>query len=52
MQDSLILHPNAAPVYEFLARIESQKSAMDGTQPKRILDCGAGGPVPPLVLFH
>ena len=47
-----ILHPNAAPVYAFLTRINSQTTDVNLLQPGRILDCGAGGQIPPLSLFQ
>jgi len=50
--ENLILHPNATPVYGFLSFINSQCSSREGLQPKKILDCGAGGPIPPLALFQ
>jgi ubiquinone/menaquinone biosynthesis C-methylase UbiE len=49
---NLILHPNATPIYGFLSFINSQDNEIEGPQPKKILDCGAGGPIPPLVLFQ
>ena len=41
-----ILRPNATPVYRFLSFILSR----DAT-PGKILDCGAGGLLPPLAIF-
>ena len=49
---NIILRPNAAPVYAFLTRINSEISDAHRSQPGKILDCGAGGPTPPLALFH
>ncbi len=43
---NIILRPNAAPVYRFLSFILSRDLA-----PGKILDCGAGGPLPPLAIF-
>ncbi len=43
---NIILSPNAAPVYRFLSFILSRDLA-----PGKILDCGAGGPLPPLAIF-
>jgi SAM-dependent methyltransferase len=48
---NVILRPNGIPVYGFLSLINARQSEDDGLQ-KKILDCGAGGPVPPLALFH
>jgi SAM-dependent methyltransferase len=50
--DNVILRTNAIPVYGFLSVINERGS--QGVKPPRgvILDCGAGGPVPPLALFH
>jgi len=47
----IILRTNAIPVYGFLSTINT-KHPQEGDQPRgKILDCGAGGPVPPLALF-
>lgn len=47
-----ILRPNVAPLYHFLSFIE-HKLKPEEKQPKsKILDCGAGGPLPPLTLFY
>jgi ubiquinone/menaquinone biosynthesis C-methylase UbiE len=48
----IVLHPNAAPLYDFLARINLERPAASSSNPAKILDCGAGGPIPPLALFH
>ena len=50
--NNLILHPNATPVYGFLSFINSQNLNGEGPQPNKILDCGAGGLIPPLALFQ
>lgn len=47
---STVLRPNAAPVYTFLSFILARQSEL--SLGKKILDCGAGGPLPPLILFH
>jgi len=50
---NIVLRPNAVQVYGFLSTIAALHSDGSGalnTMP-RILDCGAGGPLPPLVLF-
>jgi len=49
---NIILQTNAIPVYGFLSVIHAQLSTQEGSQPGRVLDCGAGGPVPPLALFQ
>jgi len=48
----IILQTNAVPVYGFLSLIHAQHPVQEGSQPGKILDCGAGGPVPPLALFQ
>jgi ubiquinone/menaquinone biosynthesis C-methylase UbiE len=49
---NVILLTNATPVYSFLSYINTTQPP-DATAPqKKILDCGAGGPVPPVALFH
>jgi len=50
--ENVILHTNAIPVYSFLSFINAQHTQGEATQQRKILDCGAGGPVPPLALFH
>ena len=47
----LILHPNATPVYSFLSMLQAQPPA-EAPHPLKVLDCGAGGPLPPLTLFR
>lgn len=49
---NVILRPNGIPVYGFLSVINARQSQDDEQQKRKILDCGAGGPVPPLTLFH
>lgn len=52
MNQSVILRTNAIPVYGFLSIINT-RNPPERKQPRRkILDCGAGGAVPPLALFH
>ena len=47
-----VLQTNATPIYAFLSFIEAKKSSGElGEGQIKILDCGAGGPVPPLALF-
>ena len=48
----IILWPNAAPVYGFLSTINAMQVEGTRQQGKRVLDCGAGGRIPPLALFH
>lgn len=47
-----ILRPNAAAVYGFLSFIHAKYPQKESGHPIKILDCGAGGPVPPLALFY
>jgi SAM-dependent methyltransferase len=48
----IVLRTNAVAVYGFLSAIAAEQP--DGKVPAaaKILDCGAGGPVPPLALFE
>jgi len=46
-----ILKPNANPIYAFLSLIEAKQLQGEWGDRIKILDCGAGGPVPPLALF-
>jgi SAM-dependent methyltransferase len=48
---TIILRPNATPVYAFLSLINASKEG-NTLLGKKILDCGAGGALPPLVLFR
>jgi len=47
----IILRTNAIPVYGFLSLINAWLSQGETLHQKKILDCGAGGRVPPLALF-
>jgi ubiquinone/menaquinone biosynthesis C-methylase UbiE len=47
----IILRTNAIPVYGFLSNIMSMNPPEQWTAEPKILDCGAGGPLPPLALF-
>lgn len=47
----IILRTNAIPVYGFLSTINAKHPPEEGQPRGKILDCGAGGPVPPLALF-
>jgi ubiquinone/menaquinone biosynthesis C-methylase UbiE len=49
---NIILRTNAVPVYAFLSFINTIQHPDETFQKKKILDCGAGGAVPPLALFH
>lgn len=49
---TMILPPNANPIYGFLSLIQSRLPQGTTFQGKKILDCGAGGPIPPLTLFQ
>jgi len=46
-----ILRTNATAVYRFLSLIQSELAEGESLCGKRILDCGAGGPIPPLAIF-
>jgi len=46
-----ILWTNATPIYAFLSFIMTKQSQGKPAQPLKILDCGAGGSVPPLAVF-
>ena len=46
-----ILRTNATPVYDFLSLLHASLDSGDSLSGKRILDCGAGGPLPPLSIF-
>jgi len=46
-----ILRTNATAVYRFLSIIHSRLPEGESLRGRRILDCGAGGRVPPLVIF-
>jgi ubiquinone/menaquinone biosynthesis C-methylase UbiE len=48
----VVLRPNAIPVYGFLSVIIARQSQRETLPQRKVLDCGAGGPVPPLALFH
>lgn len=48
---SIILRSNATPVYSFLSLINAEQSRKK-VKSKKILDCGAGGQIPPLALFY
>ncbi len=49
---NIILQDNATPVYAFLSFIQTHQAQTETFRGKKVLDCGAGGPVPPLALFH
>lgn len=46
-----ILQTNAIPIYAFLSFIAAKQSQRELGDQINILDCGAGGPVPPLAMF-
>jgi ubiquinone/menaquinone biosynthesis C-methylase UbiE len=48
--EKIILRTNAIPVYGFLSYINAHREEAGSSQEK-ILDCGAGGPIPPAALF-
>ncbi len=47
-----VLRTNAIPIYFFLSYIMAQRKDSPATPRPKILDCGCGGPVPPLSVFH
>ena len=47
----VVLRKSASPVYAFLSLIHAKQSKGETQPGKRILDCGAGGSLPPLALF-
>ncbi len=49
--ERIILRTNAIPVYGFLSFIKALQSQEGSLQQGKILDCGAGGSIPPLALF-
>lgn len=46
-----ILRTNATAVYRFLSILHASLDDGDSFAGKKILDCGAGGPIPPLAIF-
>jgi hypothetical protein len=46
--ENVILRTNAIPVYGFLSFIHARHPQGETSQRGKVLDCGAGGPVPPL----
>lgn len=51
MQTPTILQTNAIPVYQFLSIIRYALKTGETLRGRSILDCGAGGPVPPVTIF-
>jgi SAM-dependent methyltransferase len=49
---NVVLRTNAIPVYGFLSVITARQPPGEALPRRKILDCGAGGPVPPLALFQ
>ena len=47
----IILRTNATQVYDLLSILHASLDSGDSLRGKRILDCGAGGPIPPLAIF-
>lgn len=47
-----VLRPNATAVYRFLSILAFRLAEGETLEGKRILDCGAGGAVPPVALFR
>jgi len=50
-RNNTILRPYAIPVYSFLSFLDQKINNDELKKPLKILDCGAGGPIPPLSLF-
>lgn len=50
--EDIILKSGSSPVYTFLAFIEEYRKKSEVALGKKILDCGAGGTLPPLSLFR
>jgi ubiquinone/menaquinone biosynthesis C-methylase UbiE len=50
--DDFVLRSNAVAVYSFLSQIVNTAGSIQELKSKKILDCGAGGPRPPLAIFH
>lgn len=50
--ENVVVRTNAIPVYGFLSTIVARQSREGALPQGKVLDCGAGGPVPPLALFH
>jgi ubiquinone/menaquinone biosynthesis C-methylase UbiE len=48
--ENIVLSPKASPVYKFMSTILAQRPE-SAPSPGKILDCGAGGKIPPLALF-
>ena len=48
---SFVVRTNAMQVYRFLSTIMAREPRASGAPAPKVLDCGAGGPVPPLALF-
>lgn len=48
--ENIVLRSKASPVYQFMSFILARRTETPPT-PEKILDCGAGGLVPPLALF-
>ena len=51
MQRPTVLQTNATTVYQFLSIIRHRLEEGETLEGRRILDCGAGGPVPPVAIF-
>jgi hypothetical protein len=49
--ERFVLHTNARPVYGLLSFINTLHPGEEPSQRGKILDCRAGGPVPPVALF-
>jgi len=51
MQTPTILQTNATTVYQFLSIIRYALKKGETLKERKVLDCGAGGPVPPVAIF-
>lgn len=49
--ERIVLGTHATPVYGFLSFINARRPQGELSHGGKILDCGAGGPIPPLALF-
>ncbi len=48
----IVLRANSIPVYGFLSAIVARQDLAEGSPRGKILECGAGGALPPLTLFR
>ena len=50
--NNYVLKQNASPIYNFLSYIMHNPELIHAINNNKILDCGAGGSIPPLILFY